>query len=59
MGSNKMGGESVNSVVDYEHRVWGTDNLYIVDSSVLPASPGANPMQTLYSIAWLWVENQS
>lgn len=58
MGSNKMGASLENSVVDFNHRVWGTDNLYIVDSSVFPTSPGANPMQTLYSLAWLWAEGQ-
>lgn len=57
MSSNKMGTDPQNSVVQNNHLVWGTENLYVIDSSILPASPSVNPMQTLYSIAYLAVED--
>ena len=53
MGSNKMGTQPQNSVVDPNHKVWGMDNLYVVDGSILPTSPGANPMQTLYTLSYM------
>lgn len=53
----KMGSHSWNSVVDTAHRVWGTDNVYIVDGSVFPSSVGANPMQSIYTIAKIFADN--
>jgi choline dehydrogenase-like flavoprotein len=32
-------------------RVWGKSNLYVIDSSVFPTSVGANPMQSIYTMA--------
>lgn len=49
--SCKMG-----EVVDQSHRVLGTENLYICDSSIFPSSVGANPMQTIYTVAKLFSE---
>ena len=60
--SNKMGSSSDNSVVSKNFRVWDQNtkqeipNLYIVDGSVFPTSCGANPMQTIYTTAKLFVD---
>ena len=55
--SCKMGNSSTNSAVDYSHRVWGTKNVFVVDSSVFPTSVGANPMQTIYTIAKIFSDH--
>lgn len=57
MGANKIGTHPWNSVVNEQHEVWDVSNLYVVDASVFPESVGANPMQTIYTMARLFVEN--
>jgi hypothetical protein len=52
-GSNKMGTSPKNSVVGPDHHVWGTEALYVMDSSIFPSSIGANPMQSIYTFAKL------
>ena len=56
LGANKLGVDPKTSVVNPHHQVWGVKHLYVVDSSVFPSSPGANPMTTIYSIAKLFTE---
>ncbi|KXT07178.1 hypothetical protein AC578_2418 [Pseudocercospora eumusae] len=51
MGSCRMGTSPKNSVVDDRGRVWGTQNLYIADTSVFPSASGVNPMITCMGIA--------
>ena len=53
----KMGADPATSVVDYQHRVRGIKDLYVCDSSVFPASVGANPMQAVYTIAKLFADH--
>ena len=36
VGGARMGFSPDDSVVDSSHRVWGIDNLFVVDGSVLP-----------------------
>ena len=61
-GSNKMGNNPETSVVSPNFRVWNAQtqkeipNLYVVDSSIFPTSIGANPMQSVYTIAKLFVD---
>jgi choline dehydrogenase-like flavoprotein len=55
-GSNKLGSDPQKSVVSSQLRLWGTKNLYVVDSSVFPTSVGANPMQSIYTVAKLFCE---
>lgn len=62
-GSNKMGISSENSVISNNFKVWSSrknreiDNLYVVDSSIFPTSIGANPMQSIYTFAKIFVDN--
>ena len=61
-GSNKMGASPKTSVVSLNFKVWDQytgheiDNLYVCDSSIFPTSVGANPMQSIYTIAKLFVD---
>lgn len=38
-------------VVDARHRVFGYENLYVCDGSVVPANPGVNPSLTITALA--------
>lgn len=58
--SNKMGPQG-KGVVSLNHRLWAANgeevpNVYVMDSSIFPTSVGANPMQSLYSIAKIFSE---
>jgi choline dehydrogenase-like flavoprotein len=57
MAANKMGRSPGDSVVNSDHQVWGVENLYVVDASVFPDAIGPQPMQTIYTIAKLFVGN--
>jgi choline dehydrogenase-like flavoprotein len=46
-GTCRMGNDPRKSVVDQYNKVHGIKNLYVVDSSFLPASGGTNPALTL------------
>ena len=48
-----MGTSPTNSLVGPDHHVWGTESLYVMDSSIFPSSIGANPMQSIYTFAKL------
>ncbi len=50
-GTLRMGKSPKNSVVNHDFKVWGTNNLYVVDSSIFPGSVGSHPMQSIYFIA--------
>ena len=58
--TNKMGPVG-KGVVSLNHRLWAANgeevpNVYVMDSSIFPTSVGANPMQSLYSIAKIFSE---
>ncbi|MFA6237936.1 MAG: GMC family oxidoreductase [Bacteriovorax sp.] len=55
-GTARMGTDPSNSVVDSRQEVWGTKNLYVADSSIHPYSVGANPMQTIYTLAKIFAD---
>src|SRR5262249_52021901 len=57
--TNKMGPSPRDSVVSRDFRVWGTEKLYVVDSSVFPTSIGANPMQSIYTFAKIFADRMS
>jgi choline dehydrogenase-like flavoprotein len=57
-GTARMGTDPANSVVDTRQEVWGTKNLFVADSSIHPYSVGANPMQTIYTLAKIFADEQ-
>lgn len=57
-GTARMGTDPSNSVVDTHQEVWGTKNLFVADSSIHPYSVGANPMQTIYTLAKIFADSQ-
>ncbi|MBV9443705.1 MAG: hypothetical protein JO217_13575 [Acidobacteriaceae bacterium] len=60
--TNKIGPSSKSSVVSTNQRVWNNvsseeiPNLYVSDSSIFPASVGANPMQSIYTFSKIFSE---
>ena len=46
-GSCRIGVDPASSVLDPSNRVHGVSNLYVVDSSFMPSSGGANPSLTI------------
>ena len=51
VGGARMGFTPEESVVDSSHRVWGVDNLFLVDGSVLPTQGAANPALVIMALA--------
>jgi len=51
VGGCRMGFTPADSVVDRNHRVWGTENVYVVDGSVLPTQGAANPALAIMALA--------
>jgi choline dehydrogenase-like flavoprotein len=51
VGGARMGFSSTDSVVDSDHRVWGTPNLFVVDGSVFPTQGAANPALAIMALA--------
>ncbi len=47
MGTCKMGTDKTGSVVDPECKIWGTDNLYVLDASVIPSGGSVSPSLTI------------
>jgi len=46
-GTCRFGDNPKTSVLDPTNRAWGLDNLYVVDTSMLPSSAGINPSLTI------------
>jgi choline dehydrogenase-like flavoprotein len=51
VGGCRMGTSPDNSVVGADHRVWGTDNVFVCDGSVMPTQGSANPALTIMVLA--------
>ncbi len=51
LGTCRMGHSAEDAVVDAEHRVFGTENLYVVDGAAVPTSLGVNPQVTIMAMA--------
>jgi len=56
LGSCQMGKDERDSAVDSNGKVWGVDELYIADGSIMPTSLGVNPQLAIMAaatrIAW-------
>ena len=50
-GAAPMGRSPEDSVVDSNHRIWGTDNLYIADPSVFPTAVSVDPSHTIMAFS--------
>jgi choline dehydrogenase-like flavoprotein len=46
-----MGTSPDDGVVDANHRVWGHDNLFVCDGSVMSTQGAANPALTIMALA--------
>ncbi len=51
MGGCRMGTRPENSVTDGDGRVWGFDNLWVCDGSLMPTAGGVNPAMTILANA--------
>ncbi len=51
VGGARMGFSPDDSVVDSSQRVWGVENLFVVDGSVLPTQGSANPALAIMALA--------
>ena len=51
MGGCRMGASPEESVTDATGRVWGFDNLWICDGSLMPTGGGVNPAMTILANA--------
>ncbi len=54
-----MGSDPSNSVVDEYGRVWGHENLRIMDGSVHVTNGGVNPVLTIFATALRSVEQMT
>ncbi|MCA9597010.1 MAG: hypothetical protein KC776_27030, partial [Myxococcales bacterium] len=50
-GGARMGAREDDSVVGFDHRVHGTDNLFVSDPSVLPSPPSVDPSLTIMAFS--------
>lgn len=57
LGTCRMGADPRRAVVDGWGRVYGLDNLFIADGSILPTSLGVNPMVTIMAAATKIADN--
>jgi choline dehydrogenase-like flavoprotein len=51
IGGARMGSRPEDSVVDSDHRIWETRNVYLCDGSVCPTQGAANPALTIMALA--------
>lgn len=51
LGTCRVARSADHGVIDFDHRVFGTDNLYIADGSAVPTSLGVNPQLTIMAMA--------
>jgi choline dehydrogenase-like flavoprotein len=56
-GGCRMGENENTSVVDYDHRVHGFNNLFVSDSSVFPTSSGLDPSLTIMAFSYRAAES--
>lgn len=52
-GAARMGRDARDSVVGFDHRVHGFDNLYVADPSVFPSPPSVDPSLTIMAFSFV------
>jgi choline dehydrogenase-like flavoprotein len=52
-GGARVGNEAASSVVGFDHRVHGIDNLYIADPSVFPTAPSVDPSVIIMAFSFV------
>ena len=50
LGGAVMGNDKSNGVIDKNNRVFGYENLYVCDGSMISANPGVNPSLTITAL---------
>ena len=53
-----MGKDPKTSVVGIDHRVHGTDNLFVADPSVFPTAPSVDPSLTIMAFSCVAAETR-
>lgn len=51
LGGAVMGKDSTEGVIDKNNRVFGYENMYVCDGSMISANPGVNPSLTITALA--------
>lgn len=51
LGGAVMGDNTTEGVIDKDNKVFGYENLYIIDGSMISANPGVNPSLSITAIA--------
>ena len=51
LGTARMGTDEKASVVDPRGRIWGHDNVYVVDGGIVPTHLGVNSQETIMAVA--------
>jgi len=51
LGGAVMGADASEGVIDKENRVFGYENMYVCDGSMISANPGVNPSLTITALA--------
>lgn len=52
-GTARMSARPSDGVVGADFAVHGTENLYVLDSSIFPTNLGVNPQEPIMGVAWL------
>lgn len=56
-GGARMGRDPKTSVVGFDHRVHGTDNLFVADPSVFPTGPSVDPSVSIMAFSYVAAEH--
>jgi len=51
LGGAVMGKDSTQGVIDKDNKVFGYENMYVIDGSMISANPGVNPSLSISAIA--------
>ena len=51
LGGSPMGADSSEGVIDRDNRIFGYENMFICDGSMISANPGVNPSLTITALS--------